>query len=410
VPIVQPANNYGAGYAKQSAEGTIATVATYEGPVYSGRPQPVQNIARIEVTDAASIIGDPYKQPGEHWESTVETPAFANMIGAQCQSLWPTDTVVGSGAAITKAITAATQSAGTVTFTANAHGFTNGNYVFVTGMTPATYNGFHLVSNVTANTWDVTGFATTLTTPATAFGTAVKPPYAHAFTGLGGTQSWYSMYSTFVGGMLETFEDGLCGGIAFSADESGGPMHVQHTMVGKRPTKAAHTITTPVLLTDGFFTLTAGTVFFDEDTLTPAAQTNAQKVAVTVDRPATALPTADGVSVNYIAQGKVDPSITATLLYPANWDGYQSTFWGSASGTAPSTIIVKGSLKLLYVHSVQSTWAFQVTVPSAVLAVAPPQPDPSGGPLTLSIAGYATKPASGDHVSVLLGNNVSAAF
>lgn len=407
MPIVQPANNWTEGLAKQSAEGTVATVATYEGPVYSGRPSPVQTIARVEVTDATSVIGDPYKQPGEHWEATWETPAFANLLGAQLQSLYPTDAPVGSGAASTKTITNATQSAGTVTFTSASHGFTNGNYIIVTGMTPATYNGIHLISNVVANAFDVTGFSSSLTSPATAFGTAVKPPYAHPFTGLGGTQNWYAMYQTAPGAFLETFEDGLCGGIAFTADETGGPMHVQHTMVGKKPTKAAHTITTPVLLTDGFFTLTAGTVYFDEDTLTPAAQTNCQKVTVNVDRPATALATADGVSVNYIAQGKVDPTFTATILYPSNWDGYQATFYGSAAGTVPSSTIVKGSLKLLFVHSIQSTWAFQVNVPSAVLAITPPNPDPAGGPLLLEVAGYATKPTSGDHVVPVLCNNVA---
>lgn len=408
MPIVQPANNWTVGLAKQSAEGTIGTVATYEGPIYSGRPSPVQNITRVEVTDASSVDGDPYKQPGEHWESTVETPAFANLLGLQCLSLWPTDTVVGSGTASTKTITNATQTAGTVTFTSTSHGFTNGNYIIVTGMTPATYNGIHLISNVATNTFDVTGFATTLTSPATAFGTAVKPPYAHVFTGLGNTQPWMAAYQTAPGSFLETFEDGICGGIGFSADETGGPMHVQHTLVGKRPTKAAHTITTPVLLTDGFYTLTAGTVFFDEDTQTPAAQTNAQKLAITVDRPATALATADGVSVSYIAQGKVTPNFTATLLYPSNWDGYQSTFYGSASGTAPSATIVAGSIKALYVHSVQSTWAAQVNVPKAVLAIDPPQPDPSGAPLTLTCNGYAIKPSSGDHVQVIVCNNVAS--
>lgn len=407
--IVTPANNWTVGIAKEAAEGTVATVATYEFPVFSGTPVPVQNISRVEVTDAASIVGDPYKQSGEHWEAQIELPAFAAPLGTLLQSLWPTDTKVGSGAASTKTITNATQTAGTVTFTSNSHGFANSDQIIVTGMTPATYNGIHLISNVAANTFDVTGFSASLTSPATGFGTAVKPPYSHAFSGLGGTQSWIAMYSTAPGSMLQTFEDGIASSIAFSCDETGGPLRIQYGAVGKKPTKTSHTITTTEVLTNGFFTMTGGTIKIDEDTTTPGGITSVQKATITVDRGATALPTADGVSVAYIAQGKVDPSFTATLLY-ANWDAYQATFYGSASGTAPSSTIVNGSLTLQFVHSVQSTWGFQLKIPSAVFAAAPPTPDPSGGPLTVEIAGYATKPASGDHVVPVLGNNVSATY
>lgn len=407
--IVTPANNWTLGIAKESAEGTVATTPTYEFPVYSGTPVPQQTTARIEVTDAASIVGDPYKQSGEFWDATYESPAFANMLGTQVQSLWPTDTKSGAGTAVTKTITATTQTTGTATFTANSHGFSNGDYVFVTGMTPATYNGYHLVANVSANTWDVAGFASGLTSPATGFGTAVRAPYTHVFSGLGSTQSWIAMYSTAPGSMAQTFEDGICGGISFSCDETGGPLRVQHRLVGKKPTKASHSAGTAVALTDGFFTMTAGTIRLDEDTTTPGAATNVQKVTVNVDRPATALATADGVSVSYLSQGKVDPTFTATMLY-SSWDAYQATFYGSTSGTAPSSTIVGGSLSLLFVHSTQSTWAFQVNVPSAVFIADAPQPDAGGGPLTVSIAGFAKKPSSGDHVTAVLGNNVSSAY
>jgi hypothetical protein len=42
----------------------------------------------------------------------------------------------------------------TATATFNGHGFTNGQYVTISGATPVAYNGTWVIQNVTANTWD----------------------------------------------------------------------------------------------------------------------------------------------------------------------------------------------------------------------------------------------------------------
>jgi hypothetical protein len=330
VGLVTTAANWQIGLAKQTNETTIATVATYEFPVFSGRPQPVQDIDRVAVTDNASIIGDPYKKSGEHWEATIEHPAFANVLGLELVSLWPTDTTTGAG------------------------------------------------------------------------------PYTHTFSALGGTQPWIAAYST-APSLAETFEAGLCSGIAFAVTEEGGPMRVTYKMVGKKPTVAAHTITTSANLVDGYFTATGATLKFEEDNATPATQTNIRAATVSIDRNAEALATADGVSVAYMSQGRVEPNFTMTLIY-ANWDAYRATFYGAAAGSAPSVTIVKGSVELNYVHTVQAGWSFKLTIPSAVMVAEPPQPDPGGGPLLVQVAGYATKPGSGDHVVPVLVNSVAAAY
>jgi hypothetical protein len=331
VGIVLAANGWTIGIAKQTNESTIPTIATYEFPVFSGRPEPVQAINRVEVTDALSVIGDPYKASGEHWESTVELPAFSTVLGTLLQSMWPTDTTTGAG------------------------------------------------------------------------------PYVHTFSGLGATQPWISMYSTAPGPLAETFEAGICSGIAFSATEEGGPVHVTHKAIGKKPTVAAHTITTSNQLTDGYFTCTGAVLKFEEDNATPATQTNVQSFTVSVDRNAEALATADGTSVAFLSQGRVDPSFQMTLLY-ANWDAYRATFYGAAAGTAPSVTIVKGSVELNCVHTVTGGHTFKITIPSAVMAAEPPQPDAGGAPLRVQINGYATKPGSGDHVQPVLTNAISAAY
>src|SRR6266576_671659 len=97
MPLSTPSNNFIVGLHKQTNEATVGTVADYSFPLLTGdRPVPVQDTAVIQVTDAASIQGDSFKNAGEHWESTVVTPAFDSMLGTMLVSLWPTDTPSGA--------------------------------------------------------------------------------------------------------------------------------------------------------------------------------------------------------------------------------------------------------------------------------------------------------------------------
>jgi hypothetical protein len=96
VPVVTPANSYLLGIFKQTNEATVGTVATYSLPVFSADVGPRYDLRRVEVTDAESIEGDPYKAPS-FWTATTEFPAFANSLGTFLQSLWPTDTTTGAG-------------------------------------------------------------------------------------------------------------------------------------------------------------------------------------------------------------------------------------------------------------------------------------------------------------------------
>ena len=97
MPIAPSAGAYEVGIAKQTDETTIPAVAGYSMPVFSGRPRPVQTTSRVEVTDAASIVGDEYKNPDVHWEADITVPAFAAPLGRLLQALWPTDTISGAG-------------------------------------------------------------------------------------------------------------------------------------------------------------------------------------------------------------------------------------------------------------------------------------------------------------------------
>ena len=96
MPIVPNANAYQFGIHKQTNEATVGTVADYALPVYSADIAPKYDLKRIEVTDASSIEGDPYKAP-TYWEGSVEVPALALSLGAILQAIWPTDTKTGAG-------------------------------------------------------------------------------------------------------------------------------------------------------------------------------------------------------------------------------------------------------------------------------------------------------------------------
>jgi hypothetical protein len=331
MPVVPAANNWTVGIFKQTNEATPGTVCTYDFPVFSGRPQPVQTIDRVSVTDAVSIVGDPYKHADEHWEADIVLPAFDDVLGTLLISLWPLDSKTGAG------------------------------------------------------------------------------PYTHAFSTLGSTTPFMMMGSNSFGALQEIYAKGQCAGISFSGDGNGGPIQVGYKLVGESSSVAAYTTTTPKSLAAGYYTFTGATLKFEEDNATPVAHTNIQSATIEVLRPVTAVPTADAVSVSNLGLSKIDPHFSFTLLY-TDFDAYRATFYGAAAGTTMSSTIVKGSVELNAVHTVTGTSTLKITIPSAVMAAEPPQPDASAPPATVTINGYATKPGSGDHVVPVLVNSVSTTY
>lgn len=96
MPIVVPANAYLVGIAKQTNESTVPGTATYSIPVYASDLGPTYELARVEVTDASSIEGDPYKRPSYAQASAIEVPAFDDSLGTILVGMWPTDTASGT--------------------------------------------------------------------------------------------------------------------------------------------------------------------------------------------------------------------------------------------------------------------------------------------------------------------------
>jgi hypothetical protein len=96
MPVITPANNYVLGIHKQSAEGTVGTVADYSVPVYGERPEPTYDVGQIAVTDASSVAADTYKKPSSWSLANATFPAFDNALGTFIVGLYGTDTASGS--------------------------------------------------------------------------------------------------------------------------------------------------------------------------------------------------------------------------------------------------------------------------------------------------------------------------
>jgi len=235
-------------------------------------------------------------------------------------------------------------------------------------------------------------------------------PWVHTMSGLGATPPWFTTFNTdlLAGSVEETFEAGIMSGFSLSADGTGGPAKVGVKYVGKRPTIASYTnATAQVIATDGYFTMSGAVLQYEVDAGTPVTETNIQSVTLNVDRPVTPVATADSVSVGYLALGKVEPTISMTLLMDDH-EAYRATFYGAVAGSTPSATLVKGSVKINLVHSITGGHSASFTIDSVILMAEPPQPDPSASPLTVTINGVITKPASGDHIKPVVTNAITA--
>jgi hypothetical protein len=337
--IVTNANAFDFGLGKQTNGTTVLGTAAYSVPVFSSSLTPVYELATIEVTDASSIQGDPYRKPTS-WSGSVEIPALAASLGQVVQTLWPTDSV------------------------------------------------------------------------ATTSGT-----YTHTFTGLGGTQSWFTLFDNFTNATgTDFYGNGLGSELQFTATADGGPLRVSLGAIGATPSfgTAAFTVTTADTVSNGYFTLQSATASVKQDTSTPnsvpsTSITNVRDVTLTVARPVTPEPTVDAVAVSNLGQGKVTPAGTMTMLY-SSWAEFRASFFGSTTGTAVSSTIVYGALKLNFAHSVNAGWTFAIYVPKVQFFTPRPSPDPGGAALTQAVTLNVAKPTSGDHVQPVLVNGVATAY
>lgn len=91
-----------------------------------------------------------------HVEMDFEVEIAGAGIAGSVPAWGPLLRACGMAQAATTQSAAITRTSGTATLTANAHGFSNGDTVTVSGATQTEYNGAVVISNVTTNTFDYT--------------------------------------------------------------------------------------------------------------------------------------------------------------------------------------------------------------------------------------------------------------
>jgi hypothetical protein len=405
MPFVQTAANAEFAFDKQTAEGTISTTPDYRGPVFENLPVPVQSSERVEVTDNAAIVGDPYKTD-VHWEADVTMPGFANGLGTFMAGLGCTDS---NTTPANRALSAGTVSGTIATVTTATHSFLVGDLITISGATPSGYNGTFVVRSVPSATTFTIDLGVTGVGSWSSGGNAILAgTRVHRFSALGNATVWTTMYATKPGGLIETFEDGQISGIAVSADSPGAPIRVNVKAMGKRPTVASYSGGTAMALSDGYFIAAGGQFAYEVDAATPVVGTNVQSTTITLDRGVTTVPNLNSIFPNNLSYSKFDVSFNTTLIWNDD-EAYRATYYGGVAGSTPGAAFVKGSLAFTFRHTVSDYW-LKLTIPSAVFAVDAPQPDASGGPYLVTVNGFATKPASGDILEVSLGNGVATAY
>jgi hypothetical protein len=242
------------------------------------------------------------------------------------------------------------------------------------------------------------------------------PSRVHAFSGLGGTQSWISMYGRWPGAgtKYHTFGKGLMTGLTFESTQDGGPLIVGMSAIGEAVTDESSTVTVTETTTSGYFALQAASSYIRGIPNVPNASpatplTNVQDVKIELVRNASAEPTVDSATVSNIAQGKLSFNVSMTWLW-ADWTVFNMNYFGASGGTTLSGTQVTGALELFWKHSVSATSTFKLYIPAMVFAAEMPEPNPDGSPLRMAVTGRVQKPSSGDHIVATLVNNVTPAY
>ena len=240
-------------------------------------------------------------------------------------------------------------------------------------------------------------------------------PVTHPFTGLGGTQPFVGLFDDFSNASKPmSYANGIASEISFAATADDPVLKIGWKGIGSTPTQATYTVTTADTVDNGYFTLQKSGATIELDLDTPnsnpsSAVTNVEELSITVSRNVTPQPTADGIAVTNMAQGKVVTTGSMTLLYDS-WQAWLATWSGAVAGTTASSTICYGALDLNFKHTVQSGWSFELYAPKVAFRVPTRTPDASGGPLKFPVELVFAKPSSGDRLQPTLINGVTGDY
>jgi hypothetical protein len=343
MPDVLQGHRHKVALAKQSAEGTAATTAEYQIPIYGGLLLPVE-----ERTDYEVAQGDAYR-PGQFkskaWgEGTIEFATFPQSIGRLLTGHFGLDTVSGAGDPRTH----------TITFNNAPH-----------------WNTLWVARPLTASTHEWDRFIDCL---------------------------FRSVEIQYVSGQL---------------------LRARVDLLSKkaRVKVSAPTITTTEVLDSAAqrYTWASPTLKLDLDA-TPAVTTITNIASFTLHfgfDGGTYEQTTE-LNPDYRDLGLWVVSMSAEILVQ-NWNEYYVAFFGSeapSADTDQSGIVVRGAadLTLNIGPPTDANRLLQFQLPAMEFSITAPEPDISGKGLRATLTGRLQKPPSGEPVTAVLKNALSASY
>lgn len=342
---VIPGHQFRVAFSKQSAAGTPATTYDFITPIYGGLPRPAQDIAEFEVAD-----GDPYR-PGRYkqrlWsEATVEFAAFPDSASRIITGHLGTDTKTGSADPWTHTVTRGVPE------------------------------------------W---------------FTFWVERPYVD------GSTRWDRYDDALIKSVDVTYASGTM--LKISCEILG----VNATTRVTAPTASSGTLGNTNILdeTGPWYTWVGSTLKLDYDA-TPATTTvhNFEDWAFHMGYDDAELVFTDQLVASFRDLGQWKCGLSGTYIMQ-DWDLWNAVFYGNkapAANTAASQSIPQGSLDFTIAvgPTADATRTMEIKAPSQNFVIDSPDVDVSGKGLRASLTSTLNKPASGEPLTVIMKNAVSA--
>lgn len=249
--------------------------------------------------------------------------------------------------------------------------------------------------------------------------TGAGDPWTHTIT-QNATPQWCTLYVArpLTGGTYEydQFADAhlkTCD-IVYAAGTM--PRAVTEIIAKKVTTKATSptiTVTNTLDVTGTNYSWVAPTFKMDLDA-TPATTTTAMLQSFTFHMGYDSADMLNTVALNpdYWDPGLWTCAFNGSFLM-ANWDAYYTSGFGTrtpGANTAQSAVIVRGSADVtLNLLPVNANRTLQIQMPAIEMMIEAPEPSADGKGLTVSMAGALQKPPSGEPITFVLKNGVTAA-
>lgn len=236
-------------------------------------------------------------------------------------------------------------------------------------------------------------------------------PYTHTFTPAA-SPSFATLFATAPGTAYRKFVDGTIAEFNFNF-QAGEPLICNAKLQGYTPSDLSgaydSTVTEAIASSGSWFSMVGATLKVDNAS-TPASTTVATIKSGTISLSRDLeLHQTDGFNPEHRSVGKFRVGLSLELIY-SNYQLFKATHYGSTTGTDSSALPVFGSVDFTFAQAPTSSAnrTLQLQMPNVALRVPePPDADPSGGPVMVSVAGMTAKPSSGEIFTAILKSSDS---